>query len=268
MNWYFQYARRHVRTSTIAHPYLIDSEVAGPPQAHHPFGAQRLRLYDGPPQRPDRQRQGLHGQHQLDQGHRPEDRPAARLTPAGHPDLFRHRQPHPERAGQKVVRRSSAATITGRRATARTILYVPALPVATTSSSTPKCARRPRAGTAARIRPPAPRSNLTAIDPITGDIKKNVLRYPSVSGTLATGGGLIFLGLTDGTVAEYDDVTLAELWKTNVDRLQRPADDLRGQRPQYLAIATGLYATGKRTLVKSPELKDQRNATVLYVFGL
>jgi alcohol dehydrogenase (cytochrome c) len=53
-------------------------------------------------------------------------------------------------------------------------------------------------------------SNLTAIDPITGDIKKNVhLRYPNVSGTLATGGGLIFLGLMDGTVAAYDDVTLA-----------------------------------------------------------
>jgi hypothetical protein len=27
---------------------------------------------------------------------------------------------------------------------------------------------------------------------------------------------LIFLVLTDGTVAAYDDVTLAELWKTNV----------------------------------------------------
>jgi hypothetical protein len=32
--------------------------------------------------------------------------------------------------------------------------------------------------------------------------------------------------------------------------------------------ATGLYATGKRALEHTPELKDQRNATVLYVFGL
>jgi hypothetical protein len=31
-----------------------------------------------------------------------------------------------------------------------------------------------------------------------------------------------------------------------------------------VAIATGLYATGKHAL----EQKDQRNATVLYVFGL
>src|SRR4029077_16739155 len=52
-------------------------------------------------------------------------------------------------------------------------------------------------------------SNLTAVDPTTAEIKKNVhLRYPNYSGTLATGGGLIFLGLLDGTVAAYDDTTL------------------------------------------------------------
>jgi alcohol dehydrogenase (cytochrome c) len=37
---------------------------------------------------------------------------------------------------------------------------------------------------------------------------------------------------------------------------------------QYVALATGLYATGKRAVEHTPELKDQRNATVLYVFGL
>ena len=113
-------------------------------------------------------------------------------------------------------------------------------------------------------------SNLTAIDPITGDIKKNVhLRYPNVSGTLATGGGLIFLGLTDGTVAAYDDVTLAELWKTNVGSgFNAPPMTFEVNGKQYVAIATGLYATGKRALEHTPELKDQRNATVLYVFGL
>jgi hypothetical protein len=29
-----------------------------------------------------------------------------------------------------------------------------------------------------------------------------------------------------------------------------------------------VYTTGKHTLDHSPELKDQRNASVLYVFGL
>src|SRR5882724_3270842 len=60
-------------------------------------------------------------------------------------------------------------------------------------------------------------SNLTAVDPLTGEIKKDVhLRYPNYSGTLATGGGVVFLALLDGTVAAYDDTTLAELWKINV----------------------------------------------------
>jgi len=54
-------------------------------------------------------------------------------------------------------------------------------------------------------------SNLTAVDPFTGDVKKNLkLPYPNYSGTLATGGGLVFLALLDGTIAAYDDTTLEE----------------------------------------------------------
>jgi len=34
------------------------------------------------------------------------------------------------------------------------------------------------------------------------------------------------------------------------------------------AIASGLYVAGRHTLVNSPEVKEQRNATVFYVFGL
>jgi alcohol dehydrogenase (cytochrome c) len=80
---------------------------------------------------------------------------------------------------------------------------------------------------------------------ITGDIKKNVhLRYPNVGGTLATGGDLIFLGLTDGTVAAYDDVTLAELWKTNVGSgFNAPPMTFEVNGKQYEAIASGLYTT-------------------------
>src|SRR5438105_2281209 len=113
-------------------------------------------------------------------------------------------------------------------------------------------------------------SNLTAIDPVTGEIKKSLhLPYPNTSGTLATGGGLIFIGLTDGTVAAYDDVTLAELWKINVGSgFNAPPMTFEINGKQYVAIASGLYATARRTLANSPELRDQRNATVLYVFGL
>ena len=113
-------------------------------------------------------------------------------------------------------------------------------------------------------------SNLTAIDPITGDIKKNVhLRYPNYSGTLATGGGLIFLGLTDGTVAAYDDATLAELWRTNVGSgFSAPPMTFEVNGKQYIAIAAGMSPSAQRKLVNTPELKEQRNATVLYVFAL
>jgi hypothetical protein len=37
---------------------------------------------------------------------------------------------------------------------------------------------------------------------------------------------------------------------------------------QYLAITSGPSTAAKAKLVNTPELKDQRNATVLYVFAL
>jgi alcohol dehydrogenase (cytochrome c) len=113
-------------------------------------------------------------------------------------------------------------------------------------------------------------SNLTAVDPITGEIKKNAhLPFPNVSGTLATAGGLIFLGLADGTVAAFDDTTLEEMWKTNLGAgFNAPPMTFEVNGKQYVAIASGLGGAARRTIAKTPELKDQRNATVLYVFGL
>jgi hypothetical protein len=37
---------------------------------------------------------------------------------------------------------------------------------------------------------------------------------------------------------------------------------------QYVAIVSGPSTAAKNKLVNTPELKEQRNATVLYVFGL
>jgi alcohol dehydrogenase (cytochrome c) len=113
-------------------------------------------------------------------------------------------------------------------------------------------------------------SNLTAVDPLTGEVRKNVhLLYPNFSGTLATGGGLIFLALLDGTVAAYDDTTLEELWKINVGSgFAAPPIAFEVNGKQYIAIASGLGAGAKIKLANSPEMRDQRNATVLYVFGL
>jgi len=113
-------------------------------------------------------------------------------------------------------------------------------------------------------------SNLTAVDPVTNEIKKSVhLRYPNYSGTLATAGGLVFLGLLDGTVAAYDDTTLDELWKVNLGTgFCAPPMTFEVNGKQYLAIASGLSAPARAKLVNTPELMDIRNSTVLYVFAL
>jgi alcohol dehydrogenase (cytochrome c) len=37
---------------------------------------------------------------------------------------------------------------------------------------------------------------------------------------------------------------------------------------QYIAITSGPSAVSKAKLMNTPELKEMRNATVLYVFGL
>jgi alcohol dehydrogenase (cytochrome c) len=113
-------------------------------------------------------------------------------------------------------------------------------------------------------------SNLTAADPVTGEVKKTVhLRYPNNSGTLATAGGLVFLALLDGTVAAYDDTTLDELWKINVGAgISTPPMTFEVNGKQYLAITSGIGAAAKGRVANTPELKDQTNALVLYVFAL
>src|SRR5579864_9486349 len=113
-------------------------------------------------------------------------------------------------------------------------------------------------------------SNLTAIDPVTGEIKKSVhLRYPNYAGALTTGGGLVFNALLDGTVAAYDDTTLEELWKFNVGSgISAPPMSFEVNGRQFVAIASGPSGGAKSRLINTPELKEMRNATVLYVFGL
>ncbi len=113
-------------------------------------------------------------------------------------------------------------------------------------------------------------STLTAVDPVTLEIRKNVrLPYPNYSGTLATAGGLVFLALMDGTVAAFDDTTLDQLWKINLGAgFGAPPMTFEVNGRQYVAIASGPSSTSRTKLLATPELADQRSATVLYVFGL
>jgi alcohol dehydrogenase (cytochrome c) len=113
-------------------------------------------------------------------------------------------------------------------------------------------------------------SNLTVVDPTTGEVKKNVhMKYPNYSGTLVTAGGLVFVALMDGTIIAYDDTSIEELWRVNVGSgFSAPPMTFEVNGRQYIAIASGPSQTARRKLVNTPELKDQRHATVLYVFGL
>jgi len=113
-------------------------------------------------------------------------------------------------------------------------------------------------------------SDLTAVDPTSGEVKKSIrLNYPNYSGALSTGGGLVFLALMDGTIAAYDDTSLEELWKINVGSgFTAPPMTFEAGGKQYVAIASGPSNSGKSRLVNTPELKEQRHATILFVFGL
>jgi alcohol dehydrogenase (cytochrome c) len=75
--------------------------------------------------------------------------------------------------------------------------------------------------------------------------------------------------LFDGTIAAFDDTTLEQLWKINVGpRFAAPPMTFEVNGKQFVAIASGASPTSKRTLANIPELAEQRNATVLYVFAL
>jgi alcohol dehydrogenase (cytochrome c) len=72
------------------------------------------------------------------------------------------------------------------------------------------------------------------------------------------------LALLDGTIAAFDESTLDELWKVNVGSgFSAPPMTFEVNGKQYVAIASGPSMGARRRLANSPELKEQRNATVL-----
>jgi alcohol dehydrogenase (cytochrome c) len=107
-------------------------------------------------------------------------------------------------------------------------------------------------------------------DPFTGEIKKQIrIPYPNVSGALTTGGGLVFTGYTDGTFTAYDDMTLDPLWKINLGTgFNAPPMTFEVNGKQYVAILSGLSPISKRRHSHTPELREMRNQTMLFVFGL
>jgi alcohol dehydrogenase (cytochrome c) len=120
---------------------------------------------------------------------------------------------------------------------------------------------------------------LIAIDAAAGEVKRRVdLPYPNAAGALTTAGGIVVTAMIDGTVLAYDDQTLAELWRINVGSGFNAAPmtyAVNGK--QYIAIASGLCCDGRGAplprnsrgrVARTPELRMQGNATVVWVFGL
>jgi alcohol dehydrogenase (cytochrome c) len=113
-------------------------------------------------------------------------------------------------------------------------------------------------------------TDMVVADPLTGEIKKKVrIPYPNNSGALATGGGLVFTGFTDGTFVAYDDATMDQLWKINIGiGFNAPPMTFEVNGKQYVAILSGLSSISRRRHTHTPELREQRNQTMLFVFAL
>jgi alcohol dehydrogenase (cytochrome c) len=113
-------------------------------------------------------------------------------------------------------------------------------------------------------------SDIVVVDPFTGEVKKKARKpYPNRSAALTTAGGLFFTGLIDGSFAAYDDISLEQLWEVNVGvGLNAPPMTFEVGGKQYVAILTGLGLPAKTALVNTPELREMRNQTMLFVFGL
>jgi alcohol dehydrogenase (cytochrome c) len=113
-------------------------------------------------------------------------------------------------------------------------------------------------------------SDIIVADPFTGEVKKKIhTAYPNNSAALTTGGGLLFTGYTDGTFAAYDDTTYEQLWKINVGSgFNAPPMTFEAGGKQYVAILSGLSPIARARHAFTPELRDMRNQTMLFVFGL
>jgi alcohol dehydrogenase (cytochrome c) len=114
-----------------------------------------------------------------------------------------------------------------------------------------------------------PTGSLKAIDVTTGKVvAKHPLPLPNLSGTLATGGSLVFEGELDGTFAAYDAKTLKQLWAFNVGTgINAPAISYAVNGKQYVAVLVGSRQPAS-IIGQHPELKNTSTSSTLVVFAL
>jgi alcohol dehydrogenase (cytochrome c) len=155
------------------------------------------------------------------------------------------------------------------------LLYIPSRPTCNEMTMTPEELRTftPLANLmlGGRIRMiERTESEIVVADPFTGDVKNRVrASYPNFSAALTTAGGLLFTGLGDGTFVAYDDTSLEPLWKINVGAgINAPPMTFEAGGRQYVTVMTGLSRVSKERITLTPELRDMRDQTMLFVFGL
>jgi alcohol dehydrogenase (cytochrome c) len=114
------------------------------------------------------------------------------------------------------------------------------------------------------------KGDVTAMDPVTGKkMGQAPLPYAVYSGVTSTAGGVLFTSTIDGTVYALDDETLKPLWSFNTGSLSSaPPMTYAVNGKQYVAILIGGSTVAQGMLSKSPELKDMKNTSMLFVFSL
>ena len=114
------------------------------------------------------------------------------------------------------------------------------------------------------------KGSVTAMDPTTGKkVAQQSLDYPVYSGVTSTAGGLLFTTTTNGEVFALDDKTLKPLWSFSTGSLSSaPPMTYAVNGKQYVAVLIGGNTVAQGMLLKSPEMKDLQNTSMLFVFGL
>ncbi|MHA1559615.1 MAG: pyrroloquinoline quinone-dependent dehydrogenase [Alphaproteobacteria bacterium] len=107
---------------------------------------------------------------------------------------------------------------------------------------------------------------IVAIDASTGQVVNRLsMPYQSLSGLLATAGGIIFHGGLDGRITAHDENTLEELWAfpTGITIKAAPMTYSVDGR-QFIAVIAGSGGGGGGY----PELANMQTGAMLYAFSL
>jgi alcohol dehydrogenase (cytochrome c) len=152
------------------------------------------------------------------------------------------------------------------------LIYIPSASSCNEATLDPEMGRSPTGSLSGGLAKYLERaeSDMIVVDPFTGEVKKKMRKpYPNRSAALTTAGGLLFTGFVDGSFAAYDDTSLEQLWEINVGSgFNAPPMTFEVGGKQYVAILSGLGRNAKAALVYTPELREMRHQTMLFVFGL